>query len=138
MNRILLIDDDINMLDVMEATLTFYGYTVSTSSYTDDIFALVNQHQPDLVVIDYLMPGINGGEMCAALKRNVSTKALPVIIVSAYERIIQSLGNYGCDAFISKPFDMTHLLNVIQLHMTRINKSLLLTKQQHGGPQLYK
>ncbi len=89
--------------------------TVSaTSSYTDDIFELVNLHQPDLVIIDYLMTGINGGEMCAALKRNPSTRALPVIIVSAYERIIQSLGNYGCDAFVSKPFDMTHLLNVIK------------------------
>ena len=114
MNKILLIDDDVDMLEVMEATLTFYGYEVRTSSYTDDIFQLVNLHQPDLVVIDYLMTGINGGEMCAALKRNPSTQSLPVIIVSAYERIIQSLGNYGCDAFVSKPFDMTHLLNVIQ------------------------
>lgn len=114
MNKILLIDDDVDMLEVMEATLAFYGYDVSTSSYTDDIFELVNLHQPDLVVIDYLMIGINGGEMCAALKRNPSTRSLPVIIVSAYERIIQSLGNYGCDAFVSKPFDMTHLLNVIK------------------------
>jgi two-component system response regulator VicR len=114
MNKILLIDDDVNMLEVMEATLTFYGYTVSTSNYTDDIFALVRSTQPDLVIIDYLMTGINGGEMCAALKRNESTRSLPVIIVSAYERIIQSLGNYGCDAFVSKPFDMGHLLNVIQ------------------------
>jgi CheY-like chemotaxis protein len=114
MNKILLIDDDVNMLEVMEATLVFYGYSVNTSSYTDDIFELVNLHQPDLVIIDYLMTGINGGEMCAALKRNPSTRSLPVIIVSAYERIIQSLGNYGCDAFVSKPFDMTHLLNVIK------------------------
>ena len=114
MNKILLIDDDVNMLEVMEATLSFYGYQVCTHSYTDDIFELVKLHEPDLVIIDYLMTGINGGEMCAALKRNPSTKALPVIIVSAYERIIQSLGNYGCDAFVSKPFDMTHLLSVIQ------------------------
>lgn len=114
MNKILLIDDDVDMLEVMEATLAFHGYRVCTHSYTDDIFELVKLHQPDLVIIDYLMTGINGGEMCAALKRNPSTKALPVIIVSAYERIIQSLGNYGCDAFVSKPFDMTHLLSVIQ------------------------
>jgi len=113
MNKILLIDDDLNMLEVMKETLVYYGYSVSTSNYTDDIFSLVNLHQPDLVIIDYLMTGINGGEMCAALKRNEGTRFLPVIIVSAYERIIQSLGNYGCDAFVSKPFDMKHLLSVI-------------------------
>ncbi|WP_432712547.1 response regulator [Pedobacter sp.] len=114
MSKVLLIDDDVDMLEVMESTLTFYGYNVQTSSYTDNIVALVHLHQPDLVIIDYLMPGINGGEMCAELKRTEVTKDLPVIIVSAYERIIQSLGNYGCDAFVSKPFDMKHLLAVIQ------------------------
>jgi DNA-binding response OmpR family regulator len=114
MNKVLLIDDDIAMLDVMESTLTYYGYQVVTSTYTDDIFAMVYVHQPDLVILDYLIGGLNGGELCAALKRNQATQSLPVIIISAYERIIQSLGNYGCDAFISKPFDMTHLLNVIQ------------------------
>lgn len=114
MNKVLLIDDDLDMLEVMESTLTYYGYEVIKSTYTDDIFAMVHVHQPDLVILDYLIAGINGGELCAALKRNEATKPLPVIIISAYERIIQSLGNYGCDAFISKPFDMTHLLNVIQ------------------------
>jgi len=114
MNKVLLIDDDLDMLEVMESTLTYYGYQVITSTYTDDIFAMVYTHQPDLVILDYLIAGINGGELCAALKRNEATRSLPVIIISAYERIIQSLGNYGCDAFISKPFDMTHLLKVIQ------------------------
>ena len=114
MNKVLLIDDDLDMLEVMESTLTYYGYEVIKSTYTDDIFAMVYYHQPDLVILDYLIAGINGGELCAALKRNEATSSLPVIIISAYERIIQSLGNYGCDAFISKPFDMTHLLNVIQ------------------------
>ena len=114
MNKVLLIDDDLDMLEVMESTLTYYGYQVITSTYTDDIFAMVYVHQPDLVILDYLIAGINGGELCAALKRNEATRSLPVIIISAYDRIIQSLGNYGCDAFISKPFDMTHLLNVIQ------------------------
>lgn len=120
MNKLLLIDDDENMLDAMESTLTYYGYQVVTSSFTDDIFALVKMHQPDLVIIDYLMTGANGGEMCSALKRNESTQALPVIIVSAYDRIIQSLGTYGSDAFVSKPFDMKHLLNVIQMTLSTV------------------
>jgi DNA-binding response OmpR family regulator len=114
MNKVLLIDDDLDMLEVMGSTLTYYGYQVITSTYTDDIFAMVYVHQPDLVILDYLIAGLNGGELCASLKRNEATRTLPVIIISAYDRIIKSLGNYGCDAFISKPFDMTLLLNVIQ------------------------
>ncbi len=137
MYKILLIDDDVNMLEVMDATLTFYGYEVTSSNYTDNIFALVHQSQPDLVIIDYLMPGINGGEMCAALKRNEATCNLPVVIVSAYDRIIQSLGNYGCDAFIAKPFDMTHLLNVIKITIANRNETLHLSYQPNGSNLLH-
>ncbi len=132
MSRILLIDDDVQMLDVIETTLSFYGFKVVCSSYTENIFALVNQHQPDLVIIDYLMPGINGGEMCAALKRNEATRSLPVIIVSAYARVIESLGNYGSDAFVSKPFDTTHLLEVIQYLLTRERGRMPADSTQNG------
>lgn len=114
MDRVLIIDDDDDLLEILESSLAFFGFEIKTSSYTDDIHSLVTIHQPDLVIIDYIMGGVNGGEMCSELKRKEATKHIPVIILSAYDKVIKSLGTYGCDAFISKPFDMQELVNKIK------------------------
>ena len=114
MKKVLLIDDDLDLLEVLAAGLAFFGFEVNTSSYTTDIHSLVTKYQPDIVIIDYIMKDINGGEMCSALKKKEATKNLPVIILSAYDKVINSLGNYGCNAFISKPFDLQDLINNIR------------------------
>jgi len=114
MNKVLLIDDDLDLLEVLSSALSYFGFEVKTSNYTDDILSLVTVYQPDLVIIDYIMEGVNGGEMCSAIKKKESTKNIPVIILSAYDKVIKSLGNYGCDLFISKPFDMHDLVNKIR------------------------
>jgi DNA-binding response OmpR family regulator len=114
MKKVLLIDDDTDLLEVLASALSYFGFDVRTSNHTDDIHSLISVHEPDLVILDYIMNGINGGEMCSALKRKEATKDLPVIILSAYDKVIKSLGTYGCDAFISKPFDMMDLVNHIK------------------------
>jgi CheY-like chemotaxis protein len=68
--------------------------------YTDDIFALIEKFNPDLIILDYILNGINGGELCHQVKHNSKTSLIPVIIYSAYTKVIQSLGDYGCDAFV--------------------------------------
>ena len=114
MKKLLLIDDDTDLLEVLASALTYFGFEVKTSNKPDDIHSLVTTHQPDLVILDYIMENVNGGEICAQLKKKEDTKNLPVIILSAYDKVIKSLGNYGCDAFISKPFDMMDLVNNIK------------------------
>jgi len=114
MNKVLLIDDDLDLLEVLSSALSYFGFEVKTSNYTDDILSLVTVYQPDLVIIDYIMDGVNGGEMCSAIKKKESTKNIPVIILSAYDKVIKSLGYYGCDLFISKPFDMQDLVTKIR------------------------
>ncbi|WP_432712507.1 response regulator [Pedobacter sp.] len=118
MKRILLIDDDIDLLEILSVALAYVGFDVKTSNHTDDIHSLVTTHQPDLVIIDYIMEGANGGEMCSALKNSEATRNLPVIILSAYDKVIKSLGNYGCDAFISKPFDLQDLIHRMKLMLS--------------------
>lgn len=114
MKKLLLIDDDTDLLEVLASALSYFGFDVKTSNHTDDIHSLITTHQPDLVILDYILDGANGGEICAELKKKEATKNLPVIILSAYDKVIKSLGNYGCDAFISKPFDMMDLVNNIK------------------------
>lgn len=111
--KILVLDNDSRILDVMEEALSYEGFAVETYEGTDDIVSLVEQKKPDLLIIDYILNGVNGGEHCRKIKNTTSTCNLPVIIFSAYPKVLQSLGFYGCNAFIAKPFDLSVLINKV-------------------------
>lgn len=113
--KILLIDNDNDILDVMREALSYEGYDVNSLLEVDNIFPEIMQYKPDVIILDYLLNGINGGELCHQIKINHHTSKLPVILISAYPRVLQSLGSYGCNAFIPKPFDLGQLMESIQL-----------------------
>lgn len=119
LKRILVIDNDPGILDAMQEVLMYEGYEVMVKEEASDILAMVQKHQPDLLLIDYILNGINGGELCHQLKVNNATSHLPVILMSAYPRVLQSLGNYGFDDFIPKPFDLTDLTSRIAQQIYR-------------------
>ncbi|GAB2701587.1 hypothetical protein GCM10027037_28610 [Mucilaginibacter koreensis] len=111
--KILIIDNDEDILDVLQEALNYEGFEVVTAMDADDILSAVQHHQPDLLMIDYLLNGINGGELCSQIKKNEATCNLPVVIISAYPRVLQSLGTYNCNAFIPKPFDLNDLTHTL-------------------------
>jgi DNA-binding response OmpR family regulator len=113
MKRILIVDNDQTILDVMEEVLGYEGFNVKTYSDTDNIFKCIDSFNPDIILIDYILNGINGGELCAQIKKTPETSHLPVVIISAYSKVLLSLGNYGCDDFISKPFELDNLISRI-------------------------
>ncbi|RYE14987.1 MAG: response regulator, partial [Sphingobacteriaceae bacterium] len=90
---------------MIEEALNDEGYQVKTFTGTENIFLLIKEFDPNLIIMDYILNGINGGEFCRQVKNNPATAALPVMICSAFSRVIESLGDYGCDAFLAKPFD---------------------------------
>ena len=113
MKKILIIDNDRDVLDVMQEALGYEGFDVTIVESTDNINLLVKSVNPHLVIIDYLLGDRNGGELCHEIKSDQATDKLPVILFSAYPRVLNSLGTYGCDAFIPKPFDLDTLLNQV-------------------------
>jgi DNA-binding response OmpR family regulator len=118
--RLLIVDNDIDVLDVMKEVFEYEGFEVKTLSRTDDIFTDIAVYDPHVVMIDYILEGINGGELCHQIKHNEKTAQLPVIMVSAYTNVLNSLGHYGYDSFIAKPFDINDLV-------TEVNKYCLNT-----------
>jgi DNA-binding response OmpR family regulator len=101
------------VLDMIQEALNYEGFDVHSELKTDDILASITECQPDIIILDYLLSGINGGELCHQIKSNKITTHLPVILVSAYPRVFHSLGDYQSDAFISKPFDLQELTDCI-------------------------
>jgi DNA-binding response OmpR family regulator len=116
--KILVIDDNSDLLDLLKEALTSEGYEVECASHVDNIYESVRQSGAGLVIIDYILEGINGGELCHQLKINPRTKHLPVIMISGYPRVLESLGNYGADRFLAKPFDLDELLSVVNSHFS--------------------
>lgn len=111
---ILIVDDQNDILDVLKEALEGEGYNVIALSYTEDITSSVKQFNPDLVMLDFLLAGINGGEHCHFLKTDPMTMHIPVVMMSGYPRVLESLGNYGADAFIAKPFGLDDITSTVK------------------------
>jgi DNA-binding response OmpR family regulator len=121
MNKVLLVDNDESVLDMMQEALNYGGYDVKAISQTENIMPEIDTYHPDLVILDYILTGINGGELCHQIKVNKKTSKLPVVLVSAYPKVLKSLGDYGADDFISKPFDLDDFLGRVK---SLINKPM--------------
>lgn len=117
--KILVIEDDSSLAEILDEFFRSIGYDVSTFSSTEDIIKLTERLNPDLVLLDYLLPKVNGGELCGQIKRHEKTKHIPVIIYSAFPKVMLSLGNYGCNAFLPKPFNLNDLVNQIEMLLAR-------------------
>ena len=117
-NRILILDDDKYMLEVLHEALTYANFEVKTFLDSNSFYTELEMNKPDLVLIDYLLKGINGGEVCHQLKVGNVTYSIPVILMSAYPKVFESLGTYGCDEFIAKPFDLNALIDKIQRYVS--------------------
>lgn len=116
--RILVIDDSQPTLNSIKEALDYMGYEVKALLNPDEIFHHINDFKPDLILLDYFLDDINGGEICHQIKTCPATAHLPVIIVSGYTKVLLSLGTYGCDAVLPKPFGLTELLESVKSNIS--------------------
>jgi two-component system phosphate regulon response regulator PhoB len=112
--NILIIEDDQVGLSLLKNILTKKKFKVSGIEKTDDIYQSIEEFKPDLIITDYLLSGLNGGNICRLIKSDQKTCPIPVILISAYKDLALGGGNFGFDAFLSKPFDFTELVQTIK------------------------
>ena len=110
---VLIIDDEYAILELIGILLTDYGYHVQTATSGDEGLAIMGQERPDLVVLDYMMPVLNGGDVLRQMREQPTLADVPVIMVSAAPRAVEE-ANLEFDAFLSKPFDVAELLRIIE------------------------
>ncbi len=113
--RILAIDDEKDMLDVLRLTLGTQ-YDVMTLSNPVDAYELIDLFEPDLVIVDVMMPRITGFQLLELLQKNARTRNLPVIIVSAKSSQHEIKHGYslGAKVYLTKPFEPERLLRNIR------------------------
>lgn len=106
--RIYVADDDPAILEVVTQILEMGGYEVEASA--DGLSLQNNSTIPDLVILDILMPGTDGRDICRAIKTDIHTKYIPVIMMSAFSDLSTIIFDTKADDFITKPFDISDLL----------------------------
>jgi PAS domain S-box-containing protein len=110
--RILIVDDERQNRQLLEVMLKPEGFVLSTASSGEEALAMVAQEPPDLILLDIMMPGMDGYEVAGELKANVATKNIPVIMVTALDdRNARLRGlSAGAEEFLSKPVDRAELV----------------------------
>jgi DNA-binding response OmpR family regulator len=111
--KVLVIDDDEIMLEGMKIALEDEGYKVETLSDNSSVEVFVQSFSPSVILIDYWMPGMNGGEITRILKTKEKTKNIPIIMISASQNAEEIAKESGADEFIAKPFDLDVLMHKV-------------------------
>lgn len=110
---VLIIDDEYAILELIGILLTDYGYQVHTATSGEEGLAMMAQERPDLVVLDFMMPVVNGADVLHRMREQPVLADVPVIMVSAAPRSVEE-AYLTFDAFLGKPFDVTELLRKIE------------------------
>jgi len=110
-SRVLIADDIQQNRELLEAYLADEGYEILMSSDGQQTMQMVEQHQPDLILLDIMMPRMSGYEVCSQIKADPGKRGIPVLMVTALNEAgdIEKAVNAGCDDFLTKPVSRLEL-----------------------------
>ncbi|MGY5846490.1 response regulator [Salegentibacter sp. HM20] len=111
--KILVVDDDSGIGEMIKTLLEFYGFKVVVTEKPLKTQDLIKEHEIDLVLLDMLISGVNGTDVCAALRENNEIGDTPVLMMSALHNAGPKCKAAGANDFIAKPFEMDDLIGKI-------------------------
>lgn len=137
--KILIADDEPNQLELLSYNLTQAGFRVAQAHDGNQALSMIEEWQPDLVILDWMMPHMSGIELCRTLRSRADTRLLPVIILSARgEEGDRTLGlDTGADDYMSKPFSPRELTSRVKALLRRARPSLLNDVLEFEDIQLF-
>lgn len=126
---ILAVDDERDILRIIEHSLTIHGYAVVTAESGREALEHIALQQPDIVVLDIMMPGMDGFEVLQQIRADPKTAELPVILLTAKteEASIAKGWREGANLYLVKPFEMSELLDCVEA-ISEGNDGVLPTK----------
>lgn len=117
--KILAIDDDPIVLKLIRQTLRSEGFSIYTAENGQEGLALFHQIAPDLVILDVMMPGMSGWEVCKRLRQTSSVPIIFLTALDAVENVVQGLTG-GADDYLAKPFKITELTARVTALLRRV------------------
>ena len=113
--RVLICDDDPVILRLLQVNLELEGYEVLLAQHGEDAVEIAQAQRPDLIILDIMMPRLDGYQTCERLKGDESTEAIPVVFLSAkaQQSDIEKGKAYGVSEYLTKPFDPNDLVGIV-------------------------
>ena len=118
--KILAVDDEPDQLALLDAILKEEGFTIDTAANGVEALDKVNRCRPDAILVDVAMPKMNGFTLCAKLRGNPATAAIPVLMLTGLHRQFDRLNGFahGANAYLTKPYAADELISALKLMLT--------------------
>jgi CheY-like chemotaxis protein len=123
MPKILCVEDDVAVLNLVARALEFDGFDVILAMNGEEAIEKVQAHHPDLILLDLWLPKVQGFEVIQAVRADPTTRHIPVVIISAWgqKKDIERAMKEGADVFVPKPFLLEDLINHIRKYLPKEN-----------------
>ena len=118
---ILLVDNNPDTLKILTVILQGEGYAIDTATDGEAALSRVDQQPPQIILLDLMLPKLNGVDVCQRLKKNTTTRHIPVIIMTAKSNDEAKKGAVmaGADSYLLKPFDPAELVEQVKKFFSR-------------------
>ncbi len=136
--RILIVEDEEPLTMLLRYNLEAEGYEVETAARGDEADTRLKEHTPDLVVLDWMLPGLSGIELCRRLRARPETRQLPIIMLTARGEESEKVRGLatGADDYIVKPFSVPELLARVRALLRRANPERVASVLNIGDIEL--
>ncbi len=116
MKKILVVDDSLMERELIRKALQMENYEINTADNGEEALALLEDNEFDLIILDVVMPGKNGFQVCREIKKNEFTSDIPVILVTSKGQASDKFWGkkQGADEYIVKPFEVEDLINAVK------------------------
>ncbi len=121
--KVLLVEDEPAQREVLSYNLQAEGFDVVTAADGDEAMLLVDEEVPDIIVLDWMLPGISGIEICRRLKSKSQTRAIPVLMLSARSEEVDRVRGLetGADDYVVKPYSVLELMARVRAQLRRVH-----------------
>ena len=135
---VLLVEDEPAQRKMLAYNLEAEGFDVITADNGEDGLILVDENDPDLIVLDWMMPQLSGIEVCRRLKSNSKTRQIPVIMLSARANEVDRVHGLetGADDYVAKPYSVIELMARVKAHLRRIRAAAVGNRLEYGDIML--
>jgi len=119
MKKVLIVDDEVDHITMMQTRIEASGYQCLSAYDGEEGLKIVLDEMPDIILLDIVMPKMNGYEMCCHLKNDDKTKEIPIIIITASgaKKLEKKCIELGVEEIMHKPYDSSYLVERIAFHL---------------------
>jgi two-component system phosphate regulon response regulator PhoB len=132
--KLLLVEDEASQQVILDYNLKSAGYETVQASDGYQALQLIDEELPDLILLDWMLPGVSGIEICRQLKARKNTREIPIIMLSARSEEVDKVRGLetGADDYMQKPYGIQELLARIKLQLKRVRPATTGVELRHG------